>query len=133
MLFFSLSFSLSLFLFLSFSSSFYPFLIPPQRTLNISLLQRATCGQQIHNEAAIFAWPGTIKSGFGKAEGQLILRFRFSSFILDSFLLLSTVSNNHHSYHLFTTARAMSHLSKKRWLRGRALLLMLGMKRPLFP
>eukprot|EP00009_Paramoeba_aestuarina_P002782 CAMPEP_0201522014 /NCGR_PEP_ID=MMETSP0161_2-20130828/16407_1 /ASSEMBLY_ACC=CAM_ASM_000251 /TAXON_ID=180227 /ORGANISM="Neoparamoeba aestuarina, Strain SoJaBio B1-5/56/2" /LENGTH=418 /DNA_ID=CAMNT_0047920763 /DNA_START=8 /DNA_END=1264 /DNA_ORIENTATION=- len=51
------------------------------RTLNISSLQKSTCGQMINNEAAIFSWPGTVKSGFGKAEGQLILSKSYVAFV----------------------------------------------------
>ena len=40
-----------------------------------------TSGQQIHNEAVIFSWPCSVKSGFGKSEGELILSKNYISFV----------------------------------------------------
>ena len=51
------------------------------RTLNLSKLSMTTSGQQIHNEAVMFSWPCTVKSGFGKSGGELILSKNYISFV----------------------------------------------------
>mmetsp|Transcript_15606 Transcript_15606/g.24409 ORF Transcript_15606/g.24409 Transcript_15606/m.24409 type:complete len:457 (-) Transcript_15606:108-1478(-) len=51
------------------------------RTLNLSSLSLTTSGQQIHNEAVIFAWPCSVKAKVGKSEGQLILSKNYISFV----------------------------------------------------